>query len=245
MLRRPCGNGPVASDASRLSWRAVCGMTVSSRRRCRCIKIQSGGVVRRTVDGGLLGSPTTSWARDNRAPTRRSGRSAIRWGCFDPGAQNWLVWLVLRSRSQRHPVTSGWRGSDALVAAFRIELIQSLIGLGEGVGDGLFPVHLRAASAELPGSLFSQRCRHNRVDHLIGPRRLNHVGLRGTLDDRGRIWTVAASAPARMERAGPIRTRSPPQRRPRMAPRPSSRAAVTSPTRNAIPVALPRSNALS
>src|SRR2546430_12621604 len=68
-----------------------------------------------------------------------------------------------------------------------LEFVEGLGGLGEGVGDGLVPVHVRAAGAQFPGVLFTQGCRHGRVDLLSGPCRFEDVGFGGTQDDRGSI----------------------------------------------------------
>jgi hypothetical protein len=45
----------------------------------------------------------------------------------------------------------------------RLEFAEGLGGLGEGVGDGLVPVHARAASAQFPRALLAQGCRDNRT----------------------------------------------------------------------------------
>ena len=63
--------------------------------------------------------------------------------------------------------------------------VKGLGGLGEGVSDGLVPVHVRAASAELPGALIAQGCGCGRADRLGKPCRRGHVGVGGALDDRG------------------------------------------------------------
>ena len=43
------------------------------------------------------------------------------------------------------------------------EVVESLGGLGEGVGEGLVPVHVRALGAQFPRALFAQGCRDDRT----------------------------------------------------------------------------------
>src|SRR6516165_12101961 len=74
------------------------------------------------------------------------------------------------------------------MAGLGLELAEGLADLGEGVGEGLVPVHVRAAGAEFPGALLTQGCRHDRADQLSSPRRLADVGFGGAVDDRGGIW---------------------------------------------------------
>ena len=66
-----------------------------------------------------------------------------------------------------------------------MEFAEGLGGVGEGVGDGLVPVHARALSAAFPCALFAQNLRHDQTDHLGEYRRLDHAGFGGALDDRG------------------------------------------------------------
>ena len=44
--------------------------------------------------------------------------------------------------------------------------MEGLGGLGESVGEGLVPVHVRTAGADLLRALFTQGCGHGRVDQL-------------------------------------------------------------------------------
>src|SRR5262252_9946361 len=90
-----------------------------------------------------------------------------------------------------------WQGERAaypdLEAAARLrlgpgfELAEGLGDLGEGVGDGLVPVHVRAAGVELPRALFAQRCRQARAELSNQPGRPGRVALGGALDDGGGI----------------------------------------------------------
>jgi hypothetical protein len=58
--------------------------------------------------------------------------------------------------------------------------------LGEGIGDGLVPVHVRSAGAQFARALFAQGSRDSGGDQLRSPRRLDpQVGLRCAQDDRG------------------------------------------------------------
>ena len=66
-----------------------------------------------------------------------------------------------------------------------LELAEGLGGLGEGVGKGLVPVHLRAVCAEFLRALIAQGLRHDQADQLSSRLRLGHVGFGGTQDDRG------------------------------------------------------------
>ena len=43
------------------------------------------------------------------------------------------------------------------------KIVESLGGLGEGVGEGLVPVHVRALGAQFPRALFAQGCRDDRT----------------------------------------------------------------------------------
>src|SRR5207253_2378105 len=60
------------------------------------------------------------------------------------------------------------------------EIVEGLGGLGDGVGNGLVPVHIRPASAQLPYAFIAQS--YPRVH----ARRRDHVGFGGALDSRGR-----------------------------------------------------------
>ena len=65
-----------------------------------------------------------------------------------------------------------------------MEFAEGLGGLDEGVGEGLVPVHVRAAGAELPRALFAQGCRQCRADQLGEHRPFDDVGFGGTLYGR-------------------------------------------------------------
>src|SRR5260370_2240279 len=54
---------------------------------------------------------------------------------------------------------------------FGFEFAEGLGGLGEGVGDGLVPVHVRAACALFPRAFLAQCCRQDRVGQLGSPLR--------------------------------------------------------------------------
>src|SRR5215831_8903389 len=68
-----------------------------------------------------------------------------------------------------------------------LELVEGLGGMGEGVGEGLVPVHVRAAGAQFPGALLAQGGRHDRADQLNRPHRPAHEGFGDALDDRGSL----------------------------------------------------------
>jgi hypothetical protein len=69
--------------------------------------------------------------------------------------------------------------------AFGSEFVKGLGDLGEGVGDGLVPVHVRAVCAQFPRALFIQGCLRRRADGSGGVRRRDRVGVGGAVDDRG------------------------------------------------------------
>src|SRR5215207_142385 len=66
------------------------------------------------------------------------------------------------------------------------ELVEGLGGLGEGVGDGLVPVHVGAAGAEFSRVLLAQSFRHE-ADQPSDCRRLGHIGFGRALNDRGSL----------------------------------------------------------
>ena len=63
--------------------------------------------------------------------------------------------------------------------------LEGLGGFREGVGDGLVPVHVLAAGALFPRTLFAQGCLHGGGDQLGSPRRVDHVGFGCAEDDCG------------------------------------------------------------
>src|SRR5215475_14040845 len=87
-----------------------------------------------------------------------------------------------RSRQYRYR-----EAADRSWLSFGFELAEALGGLGEGVGEGLVPAHVRAAGAQFPGALIAQRLLHDRADRLDKGRRLAYVGFGGTLGDRGSL----------------------------------------------------------
>src|SRR5467141_2133375 len=60
------------------------------------------------------------------------------------------------------------------------EIVEGLGGLGDGVGNGLVPVHVRPAGAQLPYAFIVQSYRR------VHARRRDHVCFGGAQDGRGR-----------------------------------------------------------
>jgi len=73
------------------------------------------------------------------------------------------------------------------MAGLKLEFAEGLGGLGEGVGDDLVPVHVRAAGVEFSRTFCAQRCRQQLAKLNNPVRRSDCVGLGGALDDRSRI----------------------------------------------------------
>ena len=57
-------------------------------------------------------------------------------------------WKSHRQYPRPEPAARSWLG-------LRWEFAEGLGGLGEGVGDGLVPVHVRAAGAQFPRALLA------------------------------------------------------------------------------------------
>ena len=90
-----------------------------------------------------------------------------------------------------------------------LAFVEGLGGLGEGVGDGLVPVHVRAAGAQFPRALFAEGSRYGRGDCWAV------LGASITWASAA-PWMIAAAsgrlaanAPAIKWRMMPIRRRSP------------------------------------
>ena len=58
-----------------------------------------------------------------------------------------------------------------------MEFCGGLGGLRKGVGEGLVPIHVRAAGAEFPGALLAQGLRHDQADQLSPPHRLSLIHI--------------------------------------------------------------------
>jgi hypothetical protein len=72
------------------------------------------------------------------------------------------------------------------MAGSGIGFVEGLGGLGEGVAEGLVPVHVGAAGAEFSRALLAQSFRHE-ADQLSDSRRLGHIGFDRALNDRGSL----------------------------------------------------------
>src|SRR5215831_1061407 len=82
---------------------------------------------------------------------------------------------------------SGLEAAARLRLGPGFEFAEGLGDLGEGVGDVLVPVHVRAAGVEFLRALFAQRCRQVRAELNNQPCGPYRVGLGGALDDCGGI----------------------------------------------------------
>jgi hypothetical protein len=93
----------------------------------------------------------------------------------------------MSSASSRWPLLAGvHRGATCSWLGLGLGFVEGLGGLGEGVGDGLVPVHVGAAGAEFSCALLAQSF-HDQADERSDSRRLGNIGFGGSLNDRGSI----------------------------------------------------------
>jgi hypothetical protein len=82
-------------------------------------------------------------------------------------------------------LTREWSSCSWLSPGF--EFVEGVGGLSEGVGDGLVPVHVGAASAKFSRALHAQSFRDDQADQPSESRRLDHIGFGRALNDRGSL----------------------------------------------------------
>jgi hypothetical protein len=88
--------------------------------------------------------------------------------------------------------SSGERSARASLRAHSLMclglgFVEGLGDLGEGVGEGLVPVHVSTAGSEFRRARISEGSHDCGAGCLGEPRHLNHVGFGCALDDRGSI----------------------------------------------------------
>src|SRR5215211_4531788 len=111
------------------------------------------------------------------SPSRRVAESAeLQSSCLhlicssrrsSAASESPIALRTLRPELGAEPDGRSWHVCTAATCSWLspgFELVEGLGGLSEGVGDGLVPVHLRAAGAEFSRALLAQSFRHPQAD---------------------------------------------------------------------------------
>src|SRR5215203_4866626 len=101
-----------------------------------------------------------------------------------------LAVKTLRHELGVEPNGRSWHvftGATCLWLSPGFEFVEGLGGLGQGVGDGLVPVHVGTAAVEFSRALLAQSFRDDQADQPSESRRLDHIGFGRALNDRGSL----------------------------------------------------------
>jgi hypothetical protein len=98
------------------------------------------------------------------------------------GESTWCLVMAVRAAGDAVD-----QARTCLWLASRFQFGEGLGGLGEGVGDGSVPVHARATGPQFPRARSAEGSHDCCAACQNEPRRLDHVGFRGALDNRGSI----------------------------------------------------------